>query len=117
MDEENEKVHNEDSDAELGNYITQVVTDIGKSVSGDQIMKLSKIPNSTKFGLGGKKQRCKMASVGNPQGVPAEEYSKFAGHVYQYLNYVKELDVPEMDELRESSKLVTLDRLKENSKL
>lgn len=58
-----------------------------------------------------------MASVGNPQGVPAEEYSKFAGHVYQYLNYVKELDVPDLDELRESSKLVTLDRLKENSKL
>lgn len=114
---EKENVDQQDSDEELGNYITQVVTDIGKSMSGDQIMKLSKIPNSTKFGLGGKKQRWKMASVGNPQGVPAEEYSKFAGHVYQYLNYVKELDVPTMDELKDNCKLVTLDRLKRNSKL
>lgn len=54
---EGENPNNEDCDGELGNYITQVVTDIGKSVSGDQIMKLSKIPISTKFGLGGKKQR------------------------------------------------------------
>jgi hypothetical protein len=54
---EKENANKVNSEEELGNYITQLVTDIGKSVSGDQIMKLSKIPISTKFGLGGKKQR------------------------------------------------------------
>lgn len=57
-----------------------------------------------------------MASVANPYGVPSDEYSKFAIHVYQYLSYIKGLDLPTFEDLKEGGKLATLDRKKDNSK-
>lgn len=57
-----------------------------------------------------------MASATNPLGISSEEYGKFAIHVYQYLHYIKGLEVPTLEELKESNKLVTINRLKENSK-
>lgn len=57
-----------------------------------------------------------MASATNPLGISSEEYGKFAIHVYQYLSYIKSLEVPTLEELKENNKLVTINRSKENSK-
>lgn len=50
-----------------------------------------------------------MASATNPCGISAEEYSKFAIHVYQYLSYIKTVDIPDIEELKENNKLVEID--------
>ena len=58
-----------------------------------------------------------MASATNSWGISAEEYSKFAIHVYQYLSYIKSLKVPGMEQLEGESKLVKIDSENdENSK-
>ena len=57
-----------------------------------------------------------MASATNPIGISSEEYGKFAIHVYQYLSYIKGLEVPAFEELEEKGKLVTINKLKQNSK-
>lgn len=104
------------NEEDLGNYITQIVTDIGKNVNKDLFNKLAQAPLKTKFDLSNKKQRWKMASATNPYGIPSDEYSKFAVHVYQYLSYIKGLDIPTVEELREQGKLVDIDRTSESSK-
>ena len=104
-------------DEDLGNYITQVVTDIGGGVNCDTIKKICQVPLNTKFGLNNKEQRCKMASVAYPGGIPADEYSKFTIHVYQWLSYVKGLESPSFEELEAEGKVVTMDRLKDQSKI
>lgn len=104
------------NEEDLGNYITQVVTDIGKSINKDLLTKLAQAPLKTKFDLSDKKQRWKMASATNPYGIPSDEYSKFAIHVYQYLSYIKGLDIPTIEELKEVDKLVDIERTTQNSK-
>lgn len=70
MKESMEEVQNDSNGEEdLGNYITQVVTDIGNSrISSDIVSKLGKASQSS-YKIGDKAQRCKMASVSNPEGV------------------------------------------------
>ena len=59
----------------------------------------------------------KMASATNSWGISAEEYSKFAIHVYQYLSYIKGLEVPKMEQLEDESKLAIINSENyENSK-
>ena len=108
-DEENDEV-------DLGDFITQVVTDIGHKINTDLMHKFAQVPLKSKCEVSGKNQRWKMASVANPCGVAPDEYSKFAIHVYQYLSYIKTLDIPTMEQLEESGKLVTLEKQKDNSK-
>jgi len=100
---------------DLGNYITQVVTDIGiPCISSEAVNKLN--VNKKDFNIGDKKLRWKMASVSNQAGVPADEYSKFAVHVYRYLSYIKSVEVPTDEELGNSGKMVHIEGLQMNSK-
>ena len=73
---------------DLGNYITQVVTDIGSPINKELLMSkiVEQVPKKYAE-VSSKKLRCKMASATNPWGISPEEYSKFAIHVYQYLSY------------------------------
>ena len=50
-----------------------------------------------------------MASATNSWGISAEEYSKFAIHVYQYLSFIKGLDIPTMEQLEDEDKLAEID--------
>lgn len=107
----------ENNEEDLGNYITQVATDIGKSFNKELLLdKIAKVPERAKLDFMNKKLRCKMASATNPVGISCDEYSKFAIHVYQYLTYIKGLESPTMEQLTEANKLVNIDRIKENSK-
>jgi hypothetical protein len=116
MSDQNCQNINED-DEDLGNYITQVVIDIGhvadKQKLLDQFKKASiaNICNATNNNL-----RWKMASVKNPSGVSPEEYGKFAIHVIQYLSFIKGLYKPTDQEIVDSGKIVKVERRKENSK-
>jgi hypothetical protein len=116
MSDQNCQNINED-DEDLGNYITQVVIDIGhvadKQKLLDQFKKASiaNICNATNNNL-----RWKMASVKNPSGVSPEEYGKFAIHVIQYLSFIKGLYKPTDQEIVDSGKIVNVERRKENSK-
>lgn len=111
-----EPQNNVSGDEDLGNYITQVVTDIGTScISTDMVSKLKKVSiNRTE--LENKKLRCKMASVSNQAGVPAAEYSSFAVHVYKYLSYIKDIDVPTLEDLQLDGKMVDIKPSGDNSK-
>jgi len=101
---------------ELGNYITQVVTDIGSScISPDTVNKLSKVSQSL-VKVGEKKEGWKMASVTNQSGVPPAEYSTFTLNVYRHLSYLKDVDAPELEELEETNRMVNIEPRKENSK-
>lgn len=112
--EESGNIVSEEED--LGNYITQVVTDIGIPwISSEAVNKMN--VNKKDFNLGDTKLRCKMASVSNQSGVPADEYSKFTVHVYRYLSYIKSIDVPTEEELRDSGKIVNIEGLDKQSKL
>ena len=106
--EETKKETTQDEE-DLGNYITQVVTDIGKSFNKELLMNkiAQQVPKVMPDGSV-KKMRCKMASATNAWGITAEEYSKFALHVYQYLSYIKTIEVPDVEELREVDKMVDI---------
>lgn len=94
---------------DLGSYITQVNTDIGKSFNKELILnKIAKVGLNPKFGFRKSKRECKMASATNPQGISSEEYGKFAIHVYQYLLYINKLRIPSFEEIKESGKLVDI---------
>mmetsp|Transcript_2345 Transcript_2345/g.3070 ORF Transcript_2345/g.3070 Transcript_2345/m.3070 type:complete len:338 (-) Transcript_2345:1061-2074(-) len=58
-----------------------------------------------------------MASATNPLGISSEEYGKFAIHVYQYLYYIKGLEIPSDEEVKASGKLVNIESPKSNKKL
>jgi hypothetical protein len=106
--EENKKEANA-KDGDLGDYITQVVTDFGKSFNKELLM--NKLAQTVpKVALDGtvKKMRCKMASATNAIGITADEYGKFAIHVYQYLSYIKTLEIPHFSELEDLDKPVTI---------
>ena len=106
---------NVSEEEDLGNYITQVVTDIGiPCISSEVVSKLN--VNRKDVNLEDKKMRWKMASVSNPAGVPADEYSKFAVHVYRYLSYIKNCDLPTEEELRDSGKMINIEGLQKDSK-
>ena len=57
-----------------------------------------------------------MASATNPLGISSEEYGDFAIHIYRYLSYIKSIDAPTIEELKETGKLVNINRVKNNSK-
>lgn len=101
---------------ELGNYITQVVTDIGTSINQDIFNKFVQAPMKSKLDISGKRLRWKMASATNPYGIAPDEYSKFAIHVYKYLSYIKDLEIPDFEELVDAGKLVDIKRRTDNSK-
>lgn len=106
----------ENGEEDLGNYITQVVTDIGSvSISKDIVKEFSKVSISS-YKTGGMDQRCKMASVSNPEGVSCEEYSQFAFHAIKYLSYLKSLDTPDLQELIDSDKMVDFEPYEKESK-
>lgn len=55
---ENSNFNEQDNNEEdLGNYITQVVTDIGTRVNTDLINKITQVPMKSKFEINGKKPR------------------------------------------------------------
>lgn len=104
------------ADEDLGNYITQVVTDIGNPlISSDIVKRLGKVSQSS-YKTGDKAERWKMASVSNPEGVSWEEYSQFAFHVIKYLSYIKDYPKPDIQELIDAGKMVDFKPIKEGSK-
>ena len=114
---ETNKFWQECSGEDLSDYITQVKTDIGRNINKELFLdKIVKASENAKFGFRKSKREWKMASATNPLGISSEEYGKFAIDVYKYLSYIKGLDVPTIEELKENGKLVTINRLKENSK-
>ena len=103
-------------DEDLGNYITQVVTDIGTPwIPTDIVHKLNKVPKPH-LDFKEKKLKWKMASVSNQEGVPQNEYSNFAMHVYRYLSYLKDVEPPTIEELQESGRMVDIEPTQGNSK-
>lgn len=114
--EEHKKETNHDEE-DLGNYITQVVTDIGKPINKKLLMDkiAQQVPKVLPDGSE-KKMRCKMASATNAWGITADEYSKYALHVYQYLSYTKTTEVPDDEELKEVDKMVDIEGADTSSK-
>jgi hypothetical protein len=107
---------NED-DEDLGNYITQVVIDIGHVADKQKLLDQFKKASIANFcNITNNNLRWKMASVKNPSGVSPEEYGKFAIHVIQYLSFIKGLLKPTDQEIVDSGKIVNVERRKENSK-
>ena len=115
-EENKEEVSQNDED--LGNYITQVVTDIGKSINKELLMDkiAQQMPKISSQKIE-KKMRCKMASATNSWGISAEEYSKFAIHVYQYLSYIKGLELPTLEQLKDEDKIVEISKEADDKKL
>lgn len=58
-----------------------------------------------------------MASATNSWGISAEEYSKFAIHVYQYLSYIKGLELPTLEQLKDEDKIVEISKEADDKKL
>lgn len=114
--EENKVTEQTQGDEDLSKYITQVVTNIGKSFNSEQIKKLADKVPKTLSEINTKKMKWKMASASNAWGITPEEYSKFAIHVFKYLSYIKTLEPPLFEDLVESEKLVTIESTKLDSK-
>lgn len=104
-------------DNDLSNYITQINTDIGKNFNKELFLnKIAKVSQKPKYGFRKSKRECRMASATNPLGISSEEYGDFAIHIYRYLSYIKSIDAPTIEELKETGKLVNINRVKNNSK-
>ena len=102
---------------DLSDYITKINTDIGKSFNKELFLnKIAKVSRKEKFGFGKSKRECRMASATNPLGISSGEYGEFAIHVYRYLSYIKGLEIPSFEELKDNGKIVNIDSVKDNSK-
>lgn len=92
------------------------MTDIGHSVNKEALLNkfAAQVPKKSN-NIMNKKMRWKMASATNPNGISAEEYSVFAIHVYRILSWIKTVDVPSLEELRDNDKLVEIGRKDDHS--